>query len=308
LFLAIIAAMKIVVAGGSGFLGEPLVKRLLARGHDVAVLTRNAAHVGAGRAVEWDARSQGAWSDEAASAEVVINLAGENVGDGRWTAKRKQRMVASRIDATHAIVEALRRDASRPRTMINASAVGFYGDRGDEVLDEHSSRGDGFLAELVEQWEAAAREAESIARLAVLRFGVVLDSDGGALKKMALPFKLGVGGPIGNGEQWLSWVDREDVMKMVEWVIDRDVARGIYNVTSPQPVRNREFARALGRALHRPAFLPTPAFVLRLAFGQMGEEVLLAGQRVIPRRAEAEGFAFARPAIDGALAREFRVD
>lgn len=297
--------MKIVVAGGSGFLGEPLVKRLLARGDDVAVLTRNASHVRAGRAVEWDARSQGAWSDEAASADVVINLAGENVGEGRWTAERKKRMVASRVDATNAIVAALRRDASRPRTMINASAVGFYGNRGDEVLDEHSSRGDGFLAELVERWEAAAGEAESLARLVVLRFGVVLDAEGGALQKMALPFKFGVGGPIGNGNQWLSWVDRGDVMKMVEWVIDREVARGIYNVTSPQPVRNREFARALGRVLHRPSFLPTPAFALRLVFGQMGEEVLLAGQRVVPRRAEAEGFAFACPSIEGALAHEF---
>ena len=305
MFLAIIGVMKIVVAGGSGFLGEPLVKRLLARGDDVAVLTRNASHVRAGRAVEWDARSQGAWSDEATSADVVINLAGENVGEGRWTAERKTRMVASRIDATNAIVAALRRDASRPRTMVHASAVGFYGNRGDEVLDEHSSRGDGFLAELVERWEAAAREAESLARLVVLRFGVVLDAEGGALQKMALPFKFGVGGPIGNGEQWLSWVDRDDVMKMVEWVIDREVARGIYNVTSPQPVRNREFARALGRVLHRPAFMPAPAFALRLAFGQMGEEVLLAGQRVVPRRAEAEGFAFAHPSIEGALAHEF---
>jgi uncharacterized protein (TIGR01777 family) len=297
--------MKIVVAGGSGFLGEPLVKRLLARGDDVAVLTRNAAHVRAGRAVQWDAQSQGAWSDEAAAADVVINLAGENIGEGRWTDERKKRMIDSRVNATQAIVEALRRDSARPRTMINASAVGIYGNRGDELLDESSARGAGFLADLVERWEAAAREAESLARLVLLRFGVVLDPEGGALKKMALPFKLGAGGPVGNGSQWMSWIDRDDAVRFIEWAIDRDAVRGVYNATSPQPVRNRDFARALGRALHRPALIPTPAFALKLAFGQMAEEVLIAGQRVVPRRAEAEGFAFERPALDAALAHEF---
>lgn len=296
--------MKIVVAGGSGFLGEPLVKRLLARGDDVAVLTRNATRIRAGRALEWDARSQGAWSDEVTSADAILNLAGENIGEGRWTAERKKRMVASRVDATRAIVEALRREPARPRTMINASAVGFYGNRGDELLDENSARGEGFLAELVERWEAAAREAESLARLVVLRFGVVLGGDGGALKKMSLPFKLGAGGAIGSGMQWMSWIDREDAVRIVEWAIDHDSARGIYNATSPQPVRNRDFARSLGRALHRPALIPTPAFALRLAFGEMAEEVLLAGQRVAPRRAEAEGFTFVRPVIDAALAHE----
>lgn len=300
--------VKIVVAGGTGFLGESLVKRLLARGDDVAVLSRSARHIRAGRALEWDARSQGAWSDEVASADAIINLAGENISEGRWTAERKKRMVASRVDATVAIVEALRLDRERPRTMINASAVGFYGNRGDEILDESSARGEGFLAELVERWEAAAREAESLARLVVLRFGVVLGADGGALKKMVLPFKLGAGGPIGNGSQWMSWIDREDALRIVEWAIDRDSARGIYNATSPQPVRNRDFARALGRALHRPALIPTPAFALRLAFGEMADEVLLAGQRVLPRRAEAEGFAFGRPTLDASLAEELGVD
>lgn len=296
--------MKIVVAGGSGFLGEPLVKRLLTRGDDVAVLTRNATHVRAGRAVQWDAKSQGVWSDEAAAADVVINLAGENIGEGRWTDERKKRLIDSRLNATHAIVEALRRDPARPRTMINASAVGIYGNRGDELLDESSPRGAGFLADLVERWEAAAREAESLARLVLLRFGVVLDAEGGALKKMALPFKFGAGGPVGNGMQWMSWIDRDDAVRFIEWAIDRDSVRGVYNATSPQPVRNKNFARALGRALHRPAFLPAPAFALKLAFGQMAEEVLIAGQRVAPRRAAAEGFTFERPTLEAALAHE----
>lgn len=294
--------MKVVIAGGSGFLGEPIVQRLLARGDDVAVLTRNPRHVRAGRALQWDARSQGAWSDEAASADVVINLAGENIGEGRWTAERKKRMVSSRLDATGAIVEALRRDPARARALVSASAVGFYGDRGDELLDERSARGAGFLAELVERWEAAARQAESLSRLVILRFGVVLAPDGGALKKMMLPFKLGAGGPVGNGKQWMSWIERDDAVRIVEWAIDQPSARDIYNATSPQPVSNREFSRALGRALHRPAVMPAPAFALRLAFGEMAEEVLLAGQRVVPVRASAEGFVFGRPSIDTALA------
>lgn len=293
--------MRIVVAGGSGFIGEPLVRRLVARGDDVAVLTRNAARVHAGRAVLWDGKTEGAWSDEVASADAVVNLAGENIGDGRWTAERKRRLVASRLDATHAIVEALRRDPSRKRTLVSSSAVGFYGDRKDEELDEQSSRGSGFLADLVEQWERAAREAEPLARLVLLRFGVVLASDGGALAKMLLPFRLGAGGPIGSGRQWMSWIERDDAVSMIVWAIDDEHARGVYNATSPRPVRNRDFTRALGRALGRPAILPAPAFALRIAFGQMAEEALLAGQHVVPRRAEADGFTFAHPSLEAAL-------
>jgi uncharacterized protein (TIGR01777 family) len=294
--------MYIVVAGGSGFLGEPLVKRLLSRGDDVAVLTRSPAHVRSGRPIKWDARTQGAWSAEAARAAMVINLAGENIGEGRWTAERKKRLVASRLDATHAIVEALRSAPPRGRALVNASAIGYYGDRGEEQLDESSGRGSGFLAELVEQWEMAAREAELLARLVLIRFGVVLDPSGGALKKMLLPFRLGAGGPIGSGRQWMSWIGRDDAVRMVEWAIDRDAAKGVYNATSPGPVRNREFTRALGRAVHRPAVVPVPAFALRLALGQMADEALLASQRVMPHRAQQEGFEFEAVSIGEGLA------
>jgi uncharacterized protein (TIGR01777 family) len=295
--------MKIVVAGGTGFIGEPLVRRLQARGDDVAVLTRNPAHVSAGRPLQWDGRTQGAWSSEVAAADAVINLAGENIADGRWTAERKKRLVASRLDATGAIVAALRAEPRATRTLINASAVGFYGDRGEEQLDESSSRGSGFLAELVERWETAAREAEPLARLVILRFGVVLAPDGGALKKMILPFKLGAGGPIGSGRQWMSWIDRDDAVRLIEWALDRGEARGVYNATAPEPVRNRDFARALGRALHRPSLVPTPGLALRLLFGQMADEALLAGQRVLPRRATNEGFVFGAADAVHALAR-----
>ncbi|HVE72077.1 MAG TPA: TIGR01777 family oxidoreductase [Thermoanaerobaculia bacterium] len=295
--------MRIVIAGGSGFLGEPLVRRLVGRGDDVAVLSRNPSKVEAGRGVQWDGKTQGAWSQEVASADAVVNLAGENVGEGRWTDARKQKLVASRLDATGAIAEALRSAPPRQRTLVNASAVGYYGLRGDEVLDETGTRGAGFLAGLVEQWEAAARAAEPMARLVLLRFGVVLAADGGALKKMMLPFKLGAGGPVGSGAQWMSWIDRDDAVRSVEWTLDTPNARGVYNVTAPEPVRNRDFARALGRALHRPAFMPAPAFALKLAFGDMAEEVLLGGQRVVPRRAEREGFVFEVPTLDASFAR-----
>ncbi|PYQ51783.1 MAG: TIGR01777 family protein [Acidobacteria bacterium] len=287
--------MKIVVAGGTGFLGQPLVRRLLQRGADVVVLSRNPAKVHVGRGIAWNA------VNEAGSADVVINLAGENVGEGRWTAERKRKILVSRLDATTSLVDAIRRAPAKSRTLISASAVGFYGLRGDEIIDETSPTGSGFLAEVVRKWEEAARGAESISRVVIFRFGVVLAKDGGALEKMMLPFRLGVGGPIGSGNQWMSWVDREDVFRAIEWAIDRREVRGTYNITSPEPVRNRDFAGALGRALHRPAFMPTPGFALRLIFGTMADEVLLGGQRVVPARATNEGFTFAYPTLEASL-------
>jgi uncharacterized protein (TIGR01777 family) len=295
--------MHIVVAGGSGFLGRPLVERLLAGGHDVAVLTRDASHVRAGRPLVWDGRTQGPWADEAGRADAVVNLAGEGIADARWTEARKRALVESRLHATGALVEAMRRGATKERVLVNASAVGFYGDRGEEVLDETSSRGSGFLAELVERWEAAAREAEAVARVVLLRFGIVLDREGGALGRMLLPFRLGVGGPIGNGRQWMSWIAREDVVRMVVWAVERGDVRGVFNATAPQPVTNREFSRALGRALNRPAVLPVPPLALRTMFGAMADEALLAGQRVLPRRAEAAGFRWESVSIESGLGR-----
>lgn len=294
--------MKIVVAGGTGFIGEPLVRKLLPRG-DVVVLSREPSRVRAGRGVAWDGKTDGAWSREIADADVLINLAGENIAAGRWTDERKRRLVASRLDATRALIAAIQKTPGRARTLINGSAVGFYGNRGDEALDENASTGAGFLADLVVQWENAARAAETIARVVVLRFGVVLGKGGGALGKMELPFKLGAGGPIGSGTQWMSWIHRDDVIGLIEWAIDDENVRGVYNATAPEPVRNRDFVRAFGKALHRPAILPAPAFALRLAFGQMADETLLGGQRVLPARAIAEGFRFSHSTVGEALGR-----
>lgn len=298
--------MKIVVAGGTGFIGEPLVKRLVMRGDDVFVLTRNPAKLEAGKPLQWDGKTSGPWSDQVATADVVINLAGENLAGGRWTPERKTSLIASRIDATRALIDAIRREPARKRTFINASATGFYGDRADEELDEMSRRGNGFLADLVDQWERAARSAETIARLVIVRFGVILAPDGGALQKMLFPFKLGVGGPIAGGSQWMSWIDRDDAVRLIEWIIDHESARGVYNATAPEPARSRDFARELGRALRRPAFMPTPAFALRMMFGEMADETLISGQRVIPRRAEAEGFRFEARGLAESLQRQLR--
>jgi len=293
---------RIVVAGGSGFIGEPLVRRLLARGDDVAVLTRNPSKVHAGRAVVWNPPTQGSWSDDVANADVVINLAGENVGGGRWTAERKKRIMESRVAATSALVEAMSRKPDPKRTLISASATGFYGDRGDESLDETSSGGSGFLAEVTKRWEELARGAEPFARVVIIRFGVVLAKDGGALAKLLLPFRLGAGGPMGSGRQWMPWVDRDDILRIIEWSIDRDAARGAYNATAPNPARNRDFVQSLGRVLHRPAIISTPAFALRLALGsEMADEMLLGGQRVLPKRAQDERFEFTYPELDAAL-------
>ncbi len=287
--------MKIVVSGGSGFIGQPLVRRVLERGDEALVISRDPSRVTTGRGISWDA------GDEIASADVVVNLAGENVGGGRWSAARKKRILESRVHATMALVEGMRGNPAQRRTFISASAVGYYGPRGDQVLDEMAQGGGGFLAEVTRRWEEMARKADDVARLVIFRFGVVLGADGGALQKMMLPFRFGAGGPVGSGEQWMSWVDRDDVVRAIEWAIDRPEVRGTYNITSPEPVTNREFARTLGRVMHRPAFLPTPALPLRIALGDMAEEMLLGGQQVVPARATAEGFTFNYPTLESAL-------
>jgi hypothetical protein len=287
--------VKIVVSGGSGFIGSPLVARLRERGDEVVVLSRNPAH-----GVEWHPPHGGPWESQVREADAVVNLAGESIAGGRWTESRKATLTSSRLDPLRALVNA------KPRVLVEASAVGYYGYTSDETFDESAARGTGFLAELVEKWEAAAREAEPFARVALLRFGVVLDKHGGALKQMLPPFYLGIGGPIGNGKQWMSWVDREDVLRAIEWAIDNPSARRVYNVAAPNPVRNREFARTLGRAVHRPALLPVPAFALRALFGRgLADEALLGGQRAIPSRLQREGFRFEYPTLEASLAHIF---
>lgn len=247
-----------------------------------------------GRGVPWDA------TDEIASADAVVNLTGENIG-ARWTERRKKRIMESRVDGTTRLVEAMRGAPDKRRVFVSASAVGYYGLRGDEMVDESSAAGSGFLAEVTRRWEEAARGAEPFARVVILRFGVVLGRGGGALAKMMLPFRFGVGGRVGSGRQWMSWVDVEDVVRAMEWAMDNEKVRGTYNITSPEPARNADFARTLGRVMRRPSFFPAPGLALRLIFGQMAEETLLGGQRVLPRRATAEGFTFRYPTLEASL-------
>ena len=286
--------MKIVVSGGTGFIGEPLVARLVARGDDVAVVSRDPAKVRTGRGIAWDA------TGEIGSADAIINLAGENIG-ARWTEARKRRILDSRVKATSALVDAMKRHPEHRRTFVSASAVGYYGARGDEVLDESAEAGAGFLAEVTRKWEELAHGADALARVVITRFGVALGRNGGALQKLLLPFRLGLGGPVGSGRQWMSWVDHADVIAFIEWALDHDSLRGVYNVTAPEPVTSRAFAKTLGRVLHRPAFLPTPGFALKIAFGDMADETLLSGQRVMPARATREGFVFRYPSLDASL-------
>ncbi len=287
--------MKIVIAGGTGFVGSELAKRL-SQAHEVFVLSRDPAKVRHGRGLAWRPPAGGEWQKEVADADAVINLAGENIGAKRWSAERKERLRSSRLSATTALVEAMR-DKVKKRVLISASAVGFYGRRQDEILDETSPGSTDFLGKLASDWEQAALAASDSARVVIARLGVVLSPEGGALEKMLLPFRLFVGGPVGSGRQWMSWVDRHDVLRFFEWALENEAVSGIYNLTAPVPATNVSFAKELGRALRRPAVMPAPAFALRLVLGEMADELLLGGQRVIPRRAMEAGFTFERPTL-----------
>jgi uncharacterized protein (TIGR01777 family) len=288
-----------LITGGSGFIGSALSRSLVADGQRVTVLTRNIARARPRlpAAVALIERL-----DAAGDVDAVVNLAGENLAAGRWTPARKREFVDSRIGMTRRVVDWMASLKQRPRVLVSGSAIGWYGTRGDEQLAEDAKPGDDFSAHLCRDWESAARGADELGvRVCLLRTGIVLDNDGGALKQMLLPFRLGLGGPMGDGRQWMSWVARADIVALVRRLVDNAGARGAYNGTAPAPVTNAEFARTLGAALHRPALLPTPAFALKILFGEMAD-ILLTGQRVVPRRATAEGFAFKYPDLTSTLA------
>jgi uncharacterized protein len=304
--------MRIVVAGGTGFLGRPLCGRLVALGHEVVSLTRAGAPAGAGahdwrsepglRHVRWTAGPDiEGWGHVLDGADAVINLAGESIAARRWTAAQKQRLETSRVEGTRGIGAAMARCDAPPSLLLNSSAVGYYGNRGDEVLTESSPPGRDFLAGVSVRWEEEALRAGGAARVVLLRTGIVLGREGGVLGKMALPFKLFLGGPAGNGRQYMSWIHREDWLSLVLWLLQSPHV-GAFNATAPEPVTNRQFSRALGAALRRPSRLPAPAFALRLALGEMADALLLGGQRAIPQRALDAGFTFAYPELRGALA------
>ena len=293
--------MKVVVTGGTGFLGNPLVKALRQDGHEVVVLTRRPAR--APGEVQWaPASSLDVWARSFEGAGAVVNLAGEPIAEGRWTAARRRAILASRLEATSAVAAALRAAAAAGTTLLSGSAIGYYGTRGDEPLDESSAVGTDFLATVCREWEGEALEAGDIARVVLLRTGLVLARGGGALQQLALPFHFFAGGPLGSGRQVMSWIHRDDWIAMVRWALASPDLRGPVNLTAPAPVTNREMATAIGRALHRPSFMPAPAFALRLALGEMAEAMVLNGQRVLPRVAQSRGFEFRYARLDEALA------
>ena len=292
--------MRIVIAGGSGFLGRSLVHGWRRDGHQVKILTRRP---GTADDVRWDPVSTGgAWTGVLEHTDAVVNLAGEGIADESWTAARKAAILASRVTSTRALAEAIRACAHPPRTFISASGVGFYGTPGDQPLSEESPPGSDFLATVCQSWERETAAAVGIARIVLLRTGVVLAREGGALPRMALPFRFFAGGRLGSGRQYVSWVHLTDWVEMVRWALASSQVSGPLNVTSPQPVTNAEFTRALAAAMRRPAIFAVPEFVLRGMLGrEMANALLLEGQRALPAKAQTLGFTFRYPTVDAAL-------
>jgi uncharacterized protein len=289
--------MRVLVSGGTGLVGRPACDALRAAGHAVTIVSREPGRVPA-RAIGWDGLRAAMPETDA-----IVNLAGESIASGRWTAARKAAIRSSRVEATRALVDAVAAASPRPKVLVNASAIGYYGAHGDEPLDETAAPGADFLARVCVEWEAEARRAEVLGlRVVLLRLGVVLAPDGGALSAMLLPFRAALGGAIGGGRQWMSWVHRDDVVGLLREAVGNAEYAGPVNATSPNPVTNRDFTRALGRALHRPTVLPVPGIGVRLLLGEMAT-MLLTGQRVLPKAAERLGYAWQQPELPAALER-----
>lgn len=288
---------RIAITGSSGLVGSALRHRLESDGHEaVRVLRGDPSNVSA----VWNPEAGWIRPGALQGCKAVVHLAGASIGEGRWTARRRAELRTSRIDATRLLVDHLA-TLARPPALVSASAVGYYGNRGDEILTEESAPGTGFLAELTRDWEAeAARAREAGITVTILRLGVVLSREGGALPRILLPFRLGVGGRLGNGRQWMSWLTLDDAVGAIEHAITTRLD-GVFNAVSPEPVTNRDFTRALGRALRRPALFPAPAFGLRLLLGGSADELLLWSQRVLSQKLEDTGYRFQHPDLGSAL-------
>ena len=289
---------KVLVSGASGLIGSAMLPALQSSGYEVTRLVRGAAS-GKGD-VAWDP-SRPLAPESVSGFDAVVHLAGESIV-GRWTDAKKRRVRESRAQGTRNLAEALAAAPQAPRVLISASAIGYYGDRGEETLREESSSGSGFLPEVCREWEAAAQSATKAGiRTAQMRFGVVLSASGGALQKMLPPFRMGVGGNIGSGRQWMSWIDIDDVVAAIQHALKTETLHGPVNVVGPNPVRNAEFTKTLASVLSRPAIFPMPAFAARLVFGQMADELLLASQRVEPAKLLSSGYVFLKPELRSAL-------
>jgi len=297
--------MRVIITGGTGLIGKALAASLAADQHEVSVLTRSpnaSAGLPSGvRAAQWDGKTAEGWGQLADGADALVNLAGESIAAGRWTEERKRRIRESRLNAGRAIVQAVQAARQKPAVVIQSSAVGYYGPHGDEELAEEALAGNDYLAQVAVDWENSTAPLDALGvRRAIVRTGVVLSKHGGALPQMLLPFKFFAGGPVGSGRQWFPWIHAADEVGAIRFLIERQDARGAFNVCAPNPLTNAEFARVVGRVLGRPAFMPAPALALRIVFGEMAT-ILLDGQRQIPRRLLAHGFAFRFPSAEAAL-------
>lgn len=298
--------MKVAVTGANGFVGSALVKKLRERGHEIFPIVRDAKTTYR-KAIVYDPQSMHIQSKQLAEIEAVIHLGGENLF-GPWTRQKRKKILDSRVDSTRLLAQALLRTQT-PRTFLCASAIGFYGDRGDELITEASPKGTGFLSRVCQEWEAAAKRAEHPGmRVVNMRLGVVLDAAGGALAKMLPAFKLGFGGKVGSGKQYTSWISREDLVDAILFLLENPEISGPVNLVAPEPVTNAQFTQTLAQVLKKPGVLTLPAFALKLALGQMAEEVLLASTRVVPGKLQRAGFQFKHPSLAGALRATLRGD
>jgi uncharacterized protein len=308
--------MKIIISGGTGLIGSPLAASLAQDGHQVIVLSRNpqahSGHLPQGvQTAQWDGRTAEGWGSLVDGADAVVNLAAENIGADsllalifkRWTPERRGRLLTSRIDGGHAMLEAIQKAQVKPRVLVQASAVGYYGSRGDEELTEESAPGDDFLASICTAWEASTAAVEKLGvRHVILRSpGVVMSLAGGSFPFMVLPFKLFIGGPLGSGKQWLSWIHIQDEVKAIRFLIDRQDASGAFNLAAPQATTNAEFSKVLGKVMGRPSFIPVPEFALKLLFGARAV-VLVVSTRQIPKKLQELGFIFDFPTAQEAIA------
>lgn len=297
--------MKVLVAGASGMIGRALVDALFAGGDQVVGLSRDPGRAREANPrlewVRWEPTLERPPADAFDGVDGVVNLVGESIAQ-RWNDEVKRKIVESRRTATHNLVQAIEGLEHKPAVLVSQSAIGFYGNRGDEVLDERSTPGSGFDSEIAQEWEQAARGVEAAGvRLVIVRTAQVLDPGGGFLGELLLPFKLGVGGPLAGGTQYVSWIHREDEVGILLWALDRDSVSGVVNAAAPQPVTNKEFAKTLGRALGRPAVVPIPGLVLDLKFGGEFGRIARGGQRVLPRRTQELGYEFRHPRLEAAL-------
>jgi uncharacterized protein (TIGR01777 family) len=298
--------MRVVITGATGFIGRALCKAL-GKDYELIALSRDAKRASESlgefaKVIEWDGRTTGSWLQYANGAFAIINLAGENIASGRWNESKKAGILHSRLDGTKAVIETIKQTDKKPAVVIQASAIGFYGPRSDEPLDEESPPGKGFLASVCQRTESSAEEIEALGvRCVIIRTGVVLGRAGGAFEKLVKPFRFFLGGHLGTGRQWFSWIHLDDEVAAIKFLMENENMRGVFNLTAPEPVTMKEFCKILGKVLHRPSLMKVPAFAARLALGQMADEMLLSGQKVLPKRLLNTNFNFKYTNVKQAL-------